>query len=134
MSHFTYRLQPLLENKEEARQESEKELRRKESELESQTAKLLSLEQRLKELIEKRIQLRRELTNPGAEGVLSARQAQQRFEEIQALSLLVDDANAEVANQRSVVEKSQAKVEQAKKELKDATREVEVLKKHREKQ
>jgi flagellar biosynthesis chaperone FliJ len=135
MTQFTYRLQPLLEQKEEAEREAEREQARREEELESQSVALRSLQQRERELVEKREHLRRELlSKPGEQGALTAREAQARSEYVQTVGLQIEEARNDVLAQRQLVEQCQARVREAIKRVAEARREVEVLKKHRAKQ
>ncbi len=134
MAQFIYRLQLLLEQREERRKEAERELLRQEKELEAQSAALQTLQQKVEQLVARRRQLQREVTKTGDAGVLSAKDIQQRFEETQVVGLLIDDAKNDVLAQRSLIEQCEARVQEAKKNLQEATREVEVLQKHRAKQ
>ena len=135
MTQFTYRLQPLLEQKEEAEKEAEREQARREQELELQAAELRSLQQRERDLVEKREQLRRELlSKPGEHGALSAREAQARAEYVQTVGLQIEEARNDVLAQRQLVEQCRVRVQEAIKRVAEARREVEVLTKHRAKQ
>ena len=130
-----YRLQLLLEQKEEAKKQADRELVRQEEQLQAQVKVLEDLQASEKLLIEKREQLRRErLTKPGERGALSAREVQERSEYIKAVGVQILEANNQVLAQRAVIEECEAKVKQAKESAKEARREVEVLSKHREQQ
>jgi len=134
-SQFVYRLQVLLDRKEEARKEAERYLARKEQELASQIARLESLRRREQELREHRERLRRELlSRPGEDAPLSAREVQARSEYLKQVGLDADQARSDVASQGSVVESGRAAVKEATQRVADARREVEVLSKHRAKQ
>lgn len=135
MRQFTYRLQPLLEQKEEAEKEAEREQARQEQELEAQKAALRSLQQHERELVEKRDQLRRGLlSKPGEHGVLAAREVQARSEHVQVVGLQIEEARNDVLAQHQLVEQCDLRVREAKKRVAEARREVEVLSKHRAKQ
>jgi flagellar biosynthesis chaperone FliJ len=135
MAQFTYRLQLLLEQKEDAKREAERELARREHELEMQVAALRSLQQRQKELVERRERLRRELmAKPGEQGTLMAHEVLERSEFVKVVGLQIDEARNDVQLQRTVVETYELKVQEAKKSVEEAKREVEVLTKHRAKQ
>jgi len=135
MTQFTYRLQPLLEQKEEAEKEAEREQARQEQELQSQLAALRSLQQRERELVEKREQLRRELlSKPGEHGALTAREVLARSEYVQAVGFEIEEARNDVLAQRQLVEQCEIRVQEAKQRVAEARREVEVLTKHRAKQ
>src|SRR5579864_4673543 len=135
MAQFHYRLQLLLERKEEARKEAERELKRREQELEKQIAELQSLQRREKELIEKRERLRRELmAKPGDGSELTAHEVQARSEYIKVVGTEIEDARKDIVVQRGVIENCERRVEEAKKLVEEAKRDVEVLTKHRTKQ
>jgi len=135
MTQFTYRLQRLLEQKEEAKKEAEKELARQEQELEAQLAALEPLQQRHRELVEKREQLRRELlAKPDAGEALTAREVLERSEYVKVVGLQIEDAKNDVLSQHRLVEQCEARVKEATHRVAEARREVEVLTKHRAKQ
>ena len=135
MAQFTYRLQRLLEQKEEARKEAERELTRQEHELEAQRATLRSLQQRERELVERREHMRRDLLKQPGEGVaLAASEVTKRSEDVKVVGLQIEDAKKDVGSQRVVVEQCETRVQQAKRRVEEARREVEVLTKHRTKQ
>jgi flagellar biosynthesis chaperone FliJ len=135
MAQFTYRLQLLLEQKEERKKEAERELARQQHELEVQVAALQSLQQREKELVEKRLRLRRELmAKPDEPGTLTAHEVLERSEFVKVVALQIEETRNDVRLQRAVIEKCELKVQEAKKCVEEAKREVEVLTKHRAKQ
>jgi flagellar biosynthesis chaperone FliJ len=134
-SEFSYRLEPLLEQKEELKKDAERELGESQKELESQQATLRSLQQALQALVEKRQQMRRELLSKPADGLaLNAMKVQERVEYAKAVALQIEDAQGDVNAQRSVVDQCETRVQEAKKQVQAATREVEILQKHRAKQ
>ena len=135
MTQFTYRLQPLLEQKEELKKEADREVSRREHELQTQLATLESLQQRVQELVEKRQHARQELmTKPGAAGALTANDVLKRSEFIKVLGTEIREAESDVSAQRVVIETCESEVKEAKEQAAEAQREVEVLNKHREKQ
>ncbi len=135
MAQFIYRLRLLLEQKEDAKKEAERELARQEHELEMQVAALQSLQQLERELVEKRARLRRELmAKPGEQETLLAHEVLQRSEFVKVLGLQIDEARDDVLLQRTVIQTCELKVQEAKKSVEEAKREVEVLTKHRAKQ
>lgn len=134
-SEFSYRLEPLLEQKEEIKKDAERDLGESQKELESQQATLRSLQHALQALVEKRQQMRRELLSKPADGAaLNAMKVQERVEYAKAVALQIEDAQGDVNSQRSVVDQCEARVREAKKQVQAATREVEILQKHRSKQ
>jgi len=135
MSGFVYRLRLLLERKEEAQKEAEAEVARREEELQLQIKHLEELKQREKDLMAKRVQMRRDLlAKPDSGQPLSAQDVQQRAEFVKAVGFQIEQAGNDVLAQRGVVESCEARVAQAKEWAKEARREVEVLTKHRSKQ
>ena len=133
-SQFVYRLQVLLDRKEEARKDAERELARREQELRSQQEKLESLRLREQKLREHRDQLRRELLSNTRESAVSAREVQTRSEYVKQVGLDIDQARSDVVAQGAVIEQCQGAVREATQRAAEARREVEVLSKHRAKQ
>jgi len=135
MTQFNYWLQPLLEQKEELKKEADREVNRREQELQTQQAALESLQRRVQELVEKRQHARQELmTKPGAAGALTANDVLKRSEFIKVLGTEIREAESDVSAQRVVIETCESEVQEAKEQAAEAQREVEVLNKHREKQ
>jgi flagellar biosynthesis chaperone FliJ len=135
MTAFVYRLQLLLEQKEEAKKQAERELARQEEELHAELQALEERKQQEKQLVAKREQLRRDLlVKPELDQALSARQVQERCGYIKVVGIQIEEANADVLAQLTVVKACEANVQQAKERAKEARREVEVLTKHRAKQ
>lgn len=133
-SQFTYRLQVLLDRKEEAKKEAERELARIEQQREAALAKLQSLQFHERSLREKREQLRRDLFNKPAEGDLTAIEIMRRSEFLQELGTQIEEAKSNVLTQMAMVEECDIRVKQASQKVADARREVEVLTKHRSRQ
>lgn len=132
---FVYRLQLLLERKEEAQKEAEREVTQREQELQTQLKMLEELKVREQELIARRQQKRRDLlSNPSPAASLSARDVQQRAEYVKAMAFEIERAENDVLAQGTVIETCQAKVDEAKRVAQEARREVEVLTKHRSRQ
>jgi flagellar biosynthesis chaperone FliJ len=135
MAQFTYRLQLLLERKEEAKKEAERELTRREQELESQVERLKGLQRREQELIAQRGRLRRDLLcKPSNGGELTAHDVVTRSEYVKVVGLQIEEARSDIVTQQQVVEEYENKVREAKLRVDEARREVEVLTKHRAKQ
>jgi len=133
MSAFRYRLEPLLEQKQEARKEAERAAIERERELQAETDRLEALERRERELTERRSQMRREiLGKPGGEVV--ARQAEERAAYIRAIGEDIEAARNDVFSQRLAIEECEERLNEARRAAEDARREVEVLNKHRARQ
>ena len=135
MTQFVYRLQLLLERKEEAKKESEKQLAEREKDLQEQVEILEALQQSEQKLIVQRQQLRRDLLRKSDETEsLAAREVQERQEYLKLVGLQIEEARREVLSQRVVVEQYQSRVMEARHQVEEARREVEVLTKHRARQ
>jgi len=133
-TNFVYRLQLLLEQKEEAKKEAERELLRRQQELEKQEGILEDLKRREKELIEKRSRRREELLIPPGGEPLAAHVVQLRSDYIKVLGKDIEDAGKDIQRQQDVILKCQAHVEDGKQKVNESRREVEVLTKHKKKQ
>jgi flagellar biosynthesis chaperone FliJ len=135
MTGFVYRLQLLLEQKEEARKEAEREVMRRQ---ERYQAEIQVLDHRCRlrmQLAEKREQMRRNLfVSPDGSGGLSALEIQRRTEHIKVLESRIEDADQDIAAQRVIVEERNAELEHAKQLASEARHAAEVLAKHRERQ
>ncbi len=135
MAQFTYRLQVVLEQKEEARKAAEAEATKRQQELESQLQALEGLKLRHDQLTQHRDDLRRRLfASTPAEVTLTGNDVTQRAEQVKVVGLQIEDAKAEIVAQRQFVEQCEARVEEAKRMVAEARREVEVLTKHRTRQ
>ena len=135
MTQFVYRLQLLLERKEEAKKESEKQLAEREKDLQEQVEILEALRQGEQKLIAQRQQLRRDLLRKSDETEsLTARKVQERQEYLKLVGLQIEEARREVLSQRVVVEQYESRVMEARHHVEEARREVEVLTKHRARQ
>jgi type III secretion system (T3SS) protein YscO len=135
MTQFVYRLQLLLERKEEAKKESEKQLAEREKDLQEQVEILEALQQGEQKLIGQRQQLRRDLLRKSDETEsLTARKVQERQEYLKLVGLQIEEARREVLSQRVVVEQYESRVMEARHHVEEARRELEVLTKHRARQ
>src|SRR5215813_10338819 len=135
MSGFIYRLQLLLEHKEGAKKEAERELAREEEQLEHQMKLLESLRVEEKELRNKREKVRRDLLATSHEQQsLSSEDVQQRSRYVKELGHRIEQARNDVLSQQTVIEERELSVELAKERVSQARREVEILVKHRSKQ
>ncbi|HEX3821579.1 MAG TPA: hypothetical protein VHW45_14690 [Candidatus Sulfotelmatobacter sp.] len=135
MAAFTYRLQTLLDQKEQLKKQAARELVALEEELRKQTARMQTLQQAVQELTEKRRQMRRDLlSNPAQGAALNAQMVQERAEYAKVVGFQIEDAQADVVTQRGVIEQCESDVQQGKRRAQEANREVEILQKHRAKQ
>ncbi|HEX4486906.1 MAG TPA: hypothetical protein VH088_11595 [Terriglobales bacterium] len=134
MTQFSYRLRPLLEQKEQIRKDCENDKLRRDRELEAQEARLLELQKQQKDLEEKREKLRRELFATTQQGPPTAHDVADRRAYVKVVEQQIEDAKSDIFAQRQVIEDCKAQVEEAKRRVEEARREVEVLEKHRAKQ
>src|SRR5262249_47082170 len=135
MAGFVYRLQLLLEQKEEARKAADREVARREERHQAEMRALEDQCRKKKELEQRREQMRRDLfVKPEGAGGLSAQEVQRRTDHIKAMESHIKDAEQDIAAQRHVVEQCRADVERAKALANEARREAEVLVKHRDRQ
>src|SRR5215475_42907 len=112
MAAFTYRLQTLLDQKEEFKKQAERELVALEEELRRQMARMQTLQEAVQNLTEKRRQMRRDLMSPGQGATLSAQKVQERIEYTKAVGFQIEDAQAEVVTQRGAIEQCESEVQQ----------------------
>lgn len=134
-TRFTYRLQLLLEQKEKAKREAEQEQTRQEQELERQRGILRSFEQREQKLIQQRNHWRHELLRQADHGrSLTGQEASDRSDFVKAIDADIQGVRNDILSQKQVIEQCDARVEQAKAEVREARREEEILIKHRAKQ
>ena len=135
MSGFIYRLQRLLEHKEDATKEAERELANEEEQLKAQLETLEYLRLREQELRSNREHARRDMlasTHPG--DPLSAEEVLRRSEYVKELGIQIEQSRSELISQQIVIEEHEMSVELARERVKQARREVEILVKHRSKQ
>src|SRR5579862_3060307 len=120
MAAFTYRLQLLLEQKEEIKKDAERNLLQAEKVLEEQVERLHALQQTVKDLIGRRQQMQRELLAKPADGALNARTVQERIEYSKAVGMQIEDAQSEVNSQHIRVEQCETDVRESRKRVQEA--------------
>src|SRR5262249_11935128 len=115
MSGFVYRLRLLLEHKEAAKKEAERELASEEEQLQAQLKVLESLRIQENELRHKREQARQNLLSaPQGEQPLSALEVQRRSGYVKELGQQIEQARKDVLSQQMVIEERELSVELAK--------------------
>ncbi|MDX2153465.1 MAG: hypothetical protein SFV54_22160 [Bryobacteraceae bacterium] len=131
MSAFVYRLQVLLDRKQEAREAAERALAIRLAELEQERRRLtereLSAQQASHRATEERVRL---MAVEG--GSMSGRDLRQRAANLDLMLQLAAEAKDAVFEQKIAVNDAEDRLEDARRELAEALREVEVLNKHRE--
>jgi len=133
MATFKYRLQPLLDQKIQRQEEAEKTLAARIRELAAEQRKLKELEQRQRELAVKKQTRRREILVPRSGESVSGGEVQRRSEYLQGLEADLEQARGAVLAQDLTVEESKERLAQARRNLTACSRQVEILKKHRDK-
>jgi hypothetical protein len=134
MTQFIYRLQRLLEQKEVAHKDAEREKGRREQELEAEQEALAASQRHEKDLVQQREQMRRALLKPDRGSLLSAREVNRRCEDVYVLGIQIEDARNDIRVCRQNVEHCEARLQEAVARVGECKREVEVLAKHRAKQ
>jgi len=135
MSGFIYRLRLLLEHKEEAKKEAERELASEEEQLQAQLKVLESLRAQEQRLRHEREQARQNLLSaPQGDQPLSASEVQRRSGYVKELGQQIEQARKDVLSQQMAIEERELSVELAKERVKQTRRELEILVKHRSKQ
>lgn len=129
MEAFRYRLQPLLDQKAERKQEAERALAAARQKLRDEEEQLAAARFREQSLATERDARRRLLLTAET----GADELRRRVDDLALLGRRIEDAKDEVMSLRLQIEESKEQVGLAVTALADASRELEVLKKHREK-
>lgn len=132
MPVFRFRVQPLLDQKIEAKEEAEKALVERQKELAAEKGKLEEARRKERDLIDLRLRLRRQVMS-NAGHPLSGDEVRRRVEYIKDLALQADAAKEAVYSQQLVVTEADEKVKAAREHLAECTREVDILTKYRKK-
>ena len=127
MPAFPYRLQPLLDQKVERKQEAERAQVERRKELRESEARLAELQSRQGELETARTACRTTLLS----GESTGEEIRRRRDDLSLATRRVEDIKDEVMAQRIEIEERVELLENATAALAAATREVEVLHKHR---
>ena len=131
---FKYRLDPLLHQKTQVKQQAEQSLAERSRELTEEERRLAEVQQHEAELLSLKERSRNELLHTGSAKQLTGEEVRQRLNHLRGVDQDVESARGEVFAQKQVVDESQVKLIQARQFLADCAREVEVLEKHRNKQ
>ena len=127
MPAFPYRLQPLLDQKLERKQEAERAQVERRKELRESEARLAELQSRQGELETERTACRTSLLS----GESTGEEIRRRRDDLSLATRRVEDIKDDVMAQRIEIEERVEVLENATAALAAATREVEVLNKHR---
>jgi flagellar biosynthesis chaperone FliJ len=132
MPVFTYRVQPLLDQRNKLKEEAAQNLFSKKQQLREATEKLIELERQVKVLAQKKNQLQLDLLVGGPTG-LSGIEVRRRYEYLGAVGLDLETAKDAVFSQKMFIEDCNREVAAAQIHLTRCSRDVEVLQKHRDK-
>jgi flagellar biosynthesis chaperone FliJ len=132
MSQFRYRLQPLLNEKLALKGDAEEALAKRQAELRAEQEKLETLNHRVDALCGRKSAFRANLLAGSAAGGIDGMDAQLRRDYVRGLDQDIEEARDAVLSQKTVIDGCVEHVAAARRELAGRTREVEVLKKHRE--
>lgn len=130
---FKYRLDPLLNQKTQVKQDAEESLAARSRELTEEERRLAEVKQHEAELLCLKERAKNELLNPGGGKQITGEEIRRRLDYLRGVDHDVETARGEVFAQKQVVDESQEKLIQARQFLAECAREVEVLEKHRNK-
>lgn len=133
MATFRYRLQPLLDQKSREKEEAEEALAERQKELRAERLKLEELRRKEEQLAARRDGLRRSLLDGGGEQPVTGDEVRRRVERLRALGQDVETARDAVFSQKIVIEEAEERLENARRQVAECTRQVEILTKHRSK-
>ena len=130
---FKYRLDPLLNQKTQVKQDAEQLLAERSRELNEEEKRLAEVKQHEAELLSLKETAKNELLNPGGGKQITGEEIRRRLDYLRGVDHDVETARGEVFAQKQAVDESQEKLIQARQFLAECAREVEVLEKHRDK-
>jgi len=130
---FKYRLDPLLNQKNQVKQDAEQSLAPRSRELTEEEKRLAEVKQHEAELLNLKERAKNELLNPGGGTQITGEEIRRRLDYLRGVDHDVETARGEVFAQKQAVDESQEKLIQARQFLAECAREVEVLEKHRDK-
>ena len=133
MPNFTYRLQPLLDQKIRIKEQAEQALVQKQEQLRLAKEKLEELRAAQRALAQKKQTLRRNLLISHDEQPISGVEISRRREQLASVTLDLEAAKDAVFAQELFIEECKEQVDAAQRHLAKCSRDVEVLNKHREK-
>jgi len=133
MSSFRYRLQPLLDQKIDLKEQAQRALADKQKQHRLACEKLEELRASEEAIAAKKQMLRRNLLLSENGEVLNGVEIARRREHLQSVSAELEAAKDAVFAQQLFIEQCQEEVDLARRHLADCSREVEILNKHREK-
>ena len=133
MPTFTYRLQPLLDQKVRLKEQAEEQFAQKQKQLRLAYERLEELRAAEKALVVKRDTLRRNLLVSDGGQPPSGVQVRQRREHLEFVTVELEAARDAIFAHELFIEECKEQVAAAQRHLTKCLRDVEILKKHREK-
>jgi len=127
-----YRLQPLLDVKERHKRQTEIALSKAFSELKAEQQKLVKLEAEKQEIVEKRLQTRREMSEMVSMGESRVSDSHTRLAFLKKLAEDEEKKDEEIVEQKEAIKRAEEKLAQAKRDYIDACKEVKIMEKHKE--
>ncbi len=132
-SVFHYRLQPLLEEKGRKKEDAERKLAQRQSELREERNRLEDLERQETELVQRKSELRNGLLAARPGQPLTGDLVRRRADGVKLMDEQVEQARDAVFSQQIAIEDAEERLQAARRGVVEATREYETLQKHREK-
>ncbi|MFN0124340.1 MAG: hypothetical protein ACKV2V_27895 [Blastocatellia bacterium] len=126
-----YRLTPLIEIRERAKQDAARVVSRRREELAMAEAELVRREQAVIECRERQAEARRQMTTAAERGIQAAKLVLHRTH-VDDLRLLEAQLQDEVEKQKTIVARAEAALDRALLALAEAARELQTVEKHRE--
>jgi flagellar export protein FliJ len=133
MAEFRYRLQPLLDKKIALKDEAQRALAERIKQQKAAEEQLKQLEQREADLAKEHQDLRRGILSGGPQAMLDPHEIESRSRYLEVHETELEAARDAVFSQKIALEDAVDAVGAARTHLGEASREVEVLNKHREK-
>jgi len=133
MKLFRYRLQPLLDQKEKRKREIAEKLTETREQVAAGQQRLEELKTQVEELKQKREGLRRDMLSVPAGCVLTGMEVRHRVDRLLTISGELEAAKGAFFLQGTAIEEAEARVLEQQQHLADASREIQILTKHRDK-
>ncbi len=133
MALFKYRLQPLLDQKEERKKDAAEKLAESRRQLAAEQQRLEELKLQVEQLKQKREALRGAMLTGAPGSLLTGAEVRQRVDHVHTVGGELESAKDAVFSQGIAIEEAEDRVNEAQQHLVDASREVDILTKHRDK-
>ena len=127
-----YRLQPILDEKERLREDAIQFLNKKKDELKAEEKKLEQIKEELTIAIERKNQMTQEYNDKMFSGKYTVDEIKIRKIHIEDMILKIEEIKQAVENQRKAVARAEGEVRKAEDALIAASKEVQVMEKHKE--